>query len=271
MAESRIPVYLRSPIYGGLLSFYGGKPDDFVGKYEDYESVQAFFTRPTKPRKIEGNSTSSLVSPADSRVLSVAEVKEDSVFLVKGKTYSFTELLFGKKQNVSPTELLNKMKKNPENKIYSAIFYLCPGDYHRYHSPADFIVKRRIHIAGYLYPVAIKYVENVDNVYTDNERVVLFGKWHHGIMNVVFVGATNVGSMTLDIDPELATNENFIHKKINSKKMDNVKINRGDQLGMFKFGSTVVMLFEAPPNYELKDLRQGQQVDYGELIGQDAA
>ena len=42
-----------------------------------------------------------------------------------------------------------------------------PGDYHRYHSPADIVVKRRNHILGYLAPVKESYISthevNKDN------------------------------------------------------------------------------------------------------------
>ena len=138
--------------------------------------------------------------PADSKILSVSEVTSNSVFLVKGKTYSFLELVTGKTQKIDNNNFFSKMKKNKENKIYSAIFYLSPGDYHRYHSPADLILKQRIHIAGLLYPVKPSFVKKNDRVYEGNERVSVFSTWNQGNMILVFVGATNVGSMTLDSD-----------------------------------------------------------------------
>ena len=106
-----------------------------------------------------------LVAPADSKVLSIAEVKDDSVFLVKNRTYGFSELITGKRQISTNEELVNRMKTNKDNKLYSVVFYLSPGDYHRYHSPADLVIKQRIHIAGYLVPVKTSYVENNDVIF----------------------------------------------------------------------------------------------------------
>lgn len=147
------------------------------------------------------------------------------------------------------------------------MFYLCPGDYHRYHSPADITVKQRIHIAGHLYPVKPSFVESNERVYESNERVSVFGKWKEGLMNLVFVGATNVGSMTLDIDPSLVTNVMGMDKKINVKKFDDVvKVGKGEQMGMFKFGSTVVAIFEAPESFKF-DIKEGDSVRYGSMFG----
>ena len=56
-------------------------------------------------------------------------------------------------------QLFNTIKLNGEtSKIYQAIFYLNPGDYHRYHSPASLLVKRSNHIVGYLAPVKESYI-----------------------------------------------------------------------------------------------------------------
>ena len=211
-----IPIKLRPYLYNAFSSFYNVDTNDFLGKFEDYETMVDFFTRPVKPRYIP-NDPNCLVSPADSKILSVSEVTGDSVFLVKGKTYSFSELVTGKNQKFIGSDFLSKMKTKKENKIFSAIFYLSPGDYHRYHSPADLILKQRIHIAGLLYPVKPSFVQNNDRVYEGNERVSVFSRYSQGNMILVFVGATNVGSMTLDTDPELQTDKFKFEKKIDSK------------------------------------------------------
>lgn len=83
---------------------------------------------------------------------------------------------------------------------------------------------------------------------------------------MVFVGATNVGSMTLDIDKDLVTNTFDIEKKINVRQFEDININKGDQIGMFKLGSTVVMLFEAPQNFKFT-VKEGDAVRYGQEFG----
>jgi len=265
ISSTRVPVMLRSPFYGGFSSFYGVDTTDFIGNYEDYESLTDFFTRPVKARTITSD-PKRLVSPADSKVLSITEVTDDSVFLVKGRTYGFTELVTGVTNPSTTKGFIDRIKHNKDNKMFSVVFYLCPGDYHRYHSPADINVKQRIHIAGNLYPVKPSFVENNDKVYESNERISIFSSWAQGNMNIVFVGATNVGSMTLDIDPELKTNETTIDSKINLKKFENTNVAKGDQMGMFKFGSTVVAIFEAPANFKMC-VKEGDAVRYGQVFG----
>lgn len=105
------------------------------------------------------------------------------------------------------------MKKSPnkdQTKLYSIIFYLAPGDYHRYickiinsvsyHAPSDYCVKSRNHIAGFLQPVKVDLVEKKAGIYETNERVGIFGTYPYGFLGMVFVGALNVGSMTLNFD-----------------------------------------------------------------------
>lgn len=87
------------------------------------------------------------------------------------------------------------------------IIYLAPGDYHRFHSPAQFKTHFRRHIAGWLDPVKPSYVFKHKNVFKDNERVNLLGTWDHGFFSISFVGAMNVGSIQLHYDPELDTNQ----------------------------------------------------------------
>lgn len=191
----------------------------------------------------------------------------DSVVIVKGVSYSLTELVTGVTNTNTSPDFINRLKKNKNNKLYSIVFYLCPGDYHRYHSPADLEVKQRIHIAGYLYPVKPSYVLNNEKVYETNERISVFSKWSQGLMNLVFVGATNVGSMTLDIDETVKTNQFDVDKKIDVKKFEKeVSVGKGDQMGMFKFGSTVVAIFEVPNSFEF-EVKEGDQVRYGQVFG----
>ncbi len=90
------------------------------------------------------------------------------------------------------------------------VIYLSPGDYHRFHSPAIHTARFRRHIAGYLSPVKPSFVKNHQDVFKNNERVNIFGDWFGAERNFFFmsyVGALNVGSIKLDFDSDVFTNQ----------------------------------------------------------------
>jgi phosphatidylserine decarboxylase len=137
---------------------------------------------------------------------------------------------------------------------------LAPGDYHRYHCPVDFVAKSRLHIPGKLAPVKESSLRQVkifliQGLYEGNERVVLEGEWEQGIMFLVFVGATNVGSMKINFDPELATNVNKSHKSGYKhysnlpasgpyhSDINGVHIKKGDEIGRFEMGRLLCRYF----------------------------
>lgn len=222
-----------------------------------------------KPREISPKEDE-LISPADSKILSFCEIKSNDVLLIKNVKYHLGEFLSGSKAAKYSEEDLENIKKNKENKLYSIIFYLSPGDYHRYHSPTAFKVKRRGHIVGHLWPVKEDYIEKNQGVYEDNERVCLFGEWKYGLMTQVYVGATNVGSMTLNHEPDFMSDVILYEtreEKCELKQYENegVSLGKGEEVGMFRLGSTVVMIFEAPGNLRWK-VQEGEKVKYGDVV-----
>ncbi|KAI9136283.1 phosphatidylserine decarboxylase-domain-containing protein [Paraphysoderma sedebokerense] len=84
--------------------------------------------------------------------------------------------------------------------LFFAVIYLAPGDYHRFHSPTEWIVKERRHIHGELLSVSPRLLNMVPTLFTLNERVALLGEWKHGFFGMVPVGATNVGSVVVGFD-----------------------------------------------------------------------
>lgn len=90
--------------------------------------------------------------------------------------------------------------------LYYIVFYLAPGDYHRFHSPTSWVVEKRRHFAGELYSVSPYLQRTLPGLFTLNERVVLLGRWRWGFFSFTPVGATNVGSIKINFDRELRTN-----------------------------------------------------------------
>lgn len=289
-AHMKIPRALRKPLFTMYAKTYGVILHEIENKIESFESFSKFFTRTIKPRAICPEPLS-IASPADSRVLTFSEVKGDEILIVKGIEYRLGEFLTGISSYKIKDEVLSSMKRNPENKLYQIILYLAPGDYHRFHAPADCTFKTRNHIVGKLLPVKEKYVKTHNGVYEKNERVSLFGDWVKGLMCMVLVGALNVGSIDLNFDNDLRTNkrlkmpftntdvkvyteeqttesnesapEGIPTAKTTSK---GVQVTKGSEVGKFNLGSTIVLVFEASADFEWK-VEPGQAVKYGQIIG----
>ncbi|KAI9675642.1 MAG: phosphatidylserine decarboxylase 1 [Caeruleum heppii] len=190
--------------------------------------------------------------------------------------------------------------------LYYAVVYLAPGDYHRFHSPTSWVAERRRHFAGELYSVSPYLQRTLPGLFTLNERVVLLGRWRWGFFSFTPVGATNVGSIKINFDRELRTNSLTTDTAADraaeeavargegyggfaeatyagaSRLLHGHALKRGEEMGGFQLGSTVVMVFEAPdgrsgPESE-KDavtkkggwrwkVEKGQKIKMGEAIG----
>lgn len=164
-----------------------------------------------------------------------------------------------------------------DTQLYFAVIYLAPGDYHHYHSPVDWVCKLRRHFPGDLFSVAPYFQRNFPNLFVLNERVALLGHWKHGFFSMTAVGATNVGSIKLSFDKELVTNvkrnkHNEPHSCYEatyqnaSKILGGMPLIKGEEMGGFMLGSTVVLCFEAPKNFKF-NVEVGDRVKLGQELG----
>lgn len=163
----------------------------------------------------------------------------------------------------------------PKKGLFYCVIYLKPGDYHRIHSPADWNILVRRHFSGHLYPVNERATRTIRNLYIENERVVLEGVWQEGFMALAAVGATNIGSIELFIEPELQTNKP-IKKSLNSEPPEErvydgegvgKVLKKGDELGAFNMGSTVVLVFQAPISKLLHEGDSSQEFNFNVKCG----
>lgn len=192
-------------------------------------------------------------------------------------------------------ELLQaKFNKHDDKELFFAVIYLAPGDYHRFHSPVNWVAEIRRHFVGELYSVAPYFQKKLGNLFVLNERVALLGKWKYGFFSMTPVGATNVGSIKIHFDKDLRTNtiyepqpesEDFKQQeKMKKKRMQKntcyeatygkaskllggYPLGKGDQMGGFNLGSTVVLVFEAPSDFKFT-IHPGQVVRVGQRIGE---
>ncbi|EPS41258.1 hypothetical protein H072_4854 [Dactylellina haptotyla CBS 200.50] len=171
-------------------------------------------------------------------------------------------------------------------RLYFAVIYLAPGDYHRFHSPTEWVVETRRHFAGELFSVSPYLQAIMPSLFILNERVVLLGRWKHGFFSMTPVGATNVGSIVLNFDRELRTNSLTkdtkadslkghgyaeAHYQLASKLLGGHPLRRGEEMGGFRLGSTIVLVFEAPEGKDGKGFKwivdKGKTVKMGEAMG----
>lgn len=169
-----------------------------------------------------------------------------------------------------------------KTKLFFTVIYLAPGDYHRFHSPVNWVTTMRRHFIGELYSVAPYFQETLKGLFVLNERVSLLGYWKYGFFSMTPVGATNVGSIKINFDRNLTTNSRY-EDETNSLKvqkntcyeasyagasrtLNGVPLLKGEEVGGFKLGSTVVLVFEAPENFKF-ELENGQYLRMGEKIG----
>ncbi|RCU51490.1 phosphatidylserine decarboxylase [Corallincola holothuriorum] len=219
----------------------------FIGKYqvnmseavesapEAYSSFNQFFTRPLKEgvRPLDENSHS-LVHPVDGTVSQLGPIEEGRIFQAKGFHYTSTALLGG-----------DPATAEPFNQGDFATIYLAPRDYHRMHMPLDGTLKEMIYVPGKLFSVNPLTAENVPELFARNERVVAIFDTEVGPMAMVLVGATIVASIETvwagTVTPPAG--KQVFRWTYPAEGNEAVKLKRGEEMGRFKLGSTVVMLF----------------------------
>ena len=177
----------------------------------------------------------------------------DKVFQAKGHDYSLTTLLGGK------PELAECFKGGK-----FATIYLAPSDYHRIHMPIDGQLTDTLHVPGELFSVNPLTAANVPGLFARNERVVTIFDTPVGKLAMVLVGATIVASIETvwagNITPPAGKYvQHWQHQE------DDISLSKGEEMGRFKLGSTVVLCFE-PNKIEFEDLAAGDTTRLGEAL-----
>ncbi|HEX2549132.1 MAG TPA: archaetidylserine decarboxylase, partial [Gammaproteobacteria bacterium] len=195
---------------------------------EDYPNFNSFFIRQLKPELrplVEGNKN--IACPVDGAVSQMGKIHKDVLFQAKGFYYHLNELLGGGE---------NHAKTFFDGDF--ATFYLAPKDYHRVHMPLAGELRETIYIPGKLFSVNQATVANVPQLFSQNERLVCVFETSFGPMAVIMVGAMIVGSIKT-VWP-LNSHPDRIVKKFYENM---VRLEKGAEMGYFKLGSTVIVLF----------------------------
>ena len=224
--------------------------------FSDYESFNQFFIRELKDdaRKINENPTA-LCLPADGRVSQIGHIDDERLLQAKGHFFSLSDLLAGDEELVDTF-------KNGE----FATIYLSPRDYHRVHMPCDATLRKMIYVPGDLFSVNPFLAEHVPNLFARNERVICVFDTAFGPMVQILVGATITASMSTVwagvINPP-RTGE----VKVWTYQGDSaIKLTKGQEMGAFQLGSTVINLFPANSVTLAEHLEVDVPVRMGEIL-----
>lgn len=240
----------------------------FVGKYgvdmseaanpdiASYPSFNEFFTRPLRDG-VRPLAASDYVCPVDGAISQFGDIDDHHIFQAKGHKFTTAELVGG------DSALAAHFQHG-----HFANVYLSPKDYHRIHMPCDGRLTRMIYVPGKLFSVNPTTARGVPGLFARNERVVcVFESDEFGPFVMTLVGATIVGSMAT-----------VWHGVVNPPRMPRicdwhyepgqVSLKKGEEMGRFLLGSTVVMLFQRGAIAFNPDWAPEGKVRLGEPMGQ---
>lgn len=199
-----------------------------------YPSFNAFFTRPLRDDVRPQAPGDCLLMPVDGAISALGPIASDQIFQAKGHHYSTQALLGG-----------DAVLAQPFANGSFATIYLSPRDYHRIHLPLAGTLRTMVYVPGELFSVNPVTVAHVPGLFARNERLVTIWDTAVGPMALVLVGATIVGSIETvwagTVTPPRGTAPFTWHYP--SSGSNAVQLDRGAEMGRFKLGSTVVLLF----------------------------
>ena len=221
-----------------------------IEDYRRYASFNDFFTRRLKPsaRPVDSD-PHAFVSPADGTISQLGGIREGEIFQAKGHHYSASSLLGG------------NYRAAAFGRGSFFTLYLSPRDYHRVHMPAAGKITETLYIPGKLFSVNATTTESIDRLFARNERLVCFIDTAYGKIALVMVGALFVAGI------ETVWQKHYRPGRLQHRVFDApIELRKGDELGLFRFGSTVIVLTENPIPWR-QELQPSGTCKMGETLG----
>lgn len=252
VASRALPQRLRGFAYRAFARAVGANLDEAELELGEYPSLGDFFARKLRDgaRNVDP-APDAIISPCDGVLAARGTCVDGAMVQAKGRNYQLGDLLADEQLASSLT-----------GGAYATI-YLSPRDYHRVHSPVDAHIVRYDYIPGTLWPVNAWATARREGLLARNERVVIHMNADGiGPVAVVMVGAAGVGNIRLANAPDSAEFRSLRERR--TIEVDQ-RVFRGDELGAFRLGSTVVLVF--PPSKVTLTGEVGQALRFGERIG----
>ncbi|CAK0752060.1 Phosphatidylserine decarboxylase proenzyme [Gammaproteobacteria bacterium] len=224
-----------------------------------YPNFNSFFTRALKPSaRMIDLEPNSIVSPVDGKVSVLEKILEKTQFKTKGHNFRLSDLLGGDR-----SDFVQFLSGN------FITIYLSPKDYHRIHMPVAGQLRKMIYIPGHLFAVNDYAVQVIPNLFSRNERVIAIFDTAFGPMALVLVGALFVGSIETvwagEITPPTRKSSQIRNYPLTGA--GSVFLEKGEEMGRFNMGSTVLVLFGANAVAWENFLREEEIVCMGTKIG----
>ncbi|MDI2588191.1 phosphatidylserine decarboxylase [Psychrobacillus sp. NEAU-3TGS] len=227
---------LSKTIIPSYIKYFNITLQDVTRPINDFSTLHEFFIREvsTKSRQIHAG-TNSIISPVDATVETFGPITKDGIFFVKDKPYTLENLLGS-----------SKIAEQFVNGMY-IILYLSPAEYHRIHAPVDGEVIRQYMLGKKSYPV--------------NKWGLQYGK------------EAISGNYRLLTQLYMPNNKYCFHIKVGAMFVNSIELTntsskwkKGEEVGYFSFGSTVVLLFEEDSMEFSATLKAGKFVRMGEIV-----
>ena len=257
LAELQHPIWLKNWLIHIFIKRFGvdmaeaADPDP-----TSYASFNAFFTRPLREDS-RSLAEAGLVCPADGAISQLGDIQGGRVFQAKGQSFSTSELLGGDSERAA---------QFADGRF--ATIYLSPRDYHRVHMPLAGHLTATTYIPGQLFSVNQVTAENVPRLFARNERLVCYFDTEAGPMAMILVGAMIVAGIETVWSGQVAPPTSDPVHRDHVAVPRTIELAQGEEMGRFKLGSTVILLFPEDAVAFDDSYVAGTATRLGESLGQ---
>ncbi len=252
MANIKIPVIKNRLIRNFIKDYDVNMSEALNESVESYACFNDFFIRHLKP-ECRPISNAGIVSPVDGAVSEIGDITAGKLLQAKGRHYSVKELL-------ASDDALSSQFENGR----FATLYLSPKDYHRVHMPIQATLKEMVYVPGKLFSVQPTTARVIPHLFARNERLVVFFDTPAGLMAMVLVGATIVGAIGTRWHGDIRRGRQRQRFEYHN---ENTQLQKAEEMGYFKLGSTVVLLFADSQKVKWNpDLQAGDSLCLGQKL-----
>ena len=257
LAHSSMPV-IKDPFIRTFIKRFKVNMDEAERQHpSQYGSFNDFFTRSLKAdaRAIDKN-PKHLACPVDGAISQLGKINGQNLFQAKGHEFNLTTLLGG-----------NSGLATPFIDGDFATIYLAPKDYHRIHMPCDGTLTHMVHVPGQLFSVNQATAAQVPGLFARNERVVAIFDTEFGSMAMVLVGAMIVASVET-VWAGLVCPKGKVVSQFNYTNQEPIVLKKGEEMGHFKLGSTLVMCLPKGASQWPTELSAGTTTRLGQMFAE---